>query len=41
MISVGFQGKPFNIMVIKDYAPTINAEEAKVELFCEDLQDFL
>ena len=41
MTSVCFQGKPFNITVIKDYAPTINAEEAKVEWFCEDLQDFL
>ena len=41
MISVCFQGKPFNIMVIKDYAPTINAEEAKVEWFCEDLQDLI
>ena len=41
MISVRFQGKPFNITVIQAYAPTINAEEAEVEWFCEDLQDFL
>ena len=41
MISVCFQGKPFNIMVIQDYAPTNNAEEAEVEQFCEDLQDLL
>ena len=40
MISVCFQGKPFNIMV-QVYAPTINAEEAKVEWFYEDLQDLL
>ena len=33
MISVGFQGKPFNIMVIQVYAPTSNAEEAEVERF--------
>ena len=38
MISVHFQGKPFNIMVIQDYAPTSNAEEAEVEKFYEDLQ---
>ena len=37
MISVGFQGKPFNIMVIQAYAPTSNAEEAEVERFYEDL----
>ena len=37
MISVHFQGKPFNIMVIKLYAPTSNAEEAEVEWFYEDL----
>ena len=37
MISVHFQGKPFNIMVIQAYAPTSNAEEAKVEQFYEDL----
>ena len=41
MISVHFQGKPFNITVIKDYAPTSNAEEAEVERFYEDLQDLL
>ena len=39
MISVRFQGKPFNITVIQVYAPTINAEEAEVEWFHEDLQD--
>ena len=39
MISVHFQGKPFNIMVIQVYAPTSNAEEAEVEWFYEDLQD--
>ena len=37
IISVHFQGKPFNIMVIQVYAPTSNAEEAEVEWFCEDL----
>ena len=37
MISVHFQGKPFNIMVIQVYAPTGNAEEAEVEWFSEDL----
>ena len=41
MISVRFQGKPFNITVIQAYAPTSNAEEAEVEQFCEDLQDLL
>ena len=41
MISVHFQGKPFNITVIQVYAPTSNAEEAEVERFYEDLQDFL
>ena len=41
MISVHFQGKSFNIMVIQDYAPTSNAEEAEVEWFYEDLQDLL
>ena len=41
MISVYFQGKPFNITVIQVYAPTSNAEEAEVERFYEDLQDFL
>ena len=39
MISVHFQGKPFNITVIQAYAPTSNAEEAEVERFYEDLQD--
>jgi len=39
MISVCFQGKPFNIVVIQVYAPTSNAEEAEVERFYEDLQD--
>ena len=37
MISVHFQGKPFSIMVIQDYDPTSNAEEAEVEQFYEDL----
>ena len=37
MISVHFQGKPFNITVIQIYAPTSNTEEAEVELFTEDL----
>ena len=41
MISVRFQGKPFNIMVIQVYAMTSNAEEAEVEWFYEDLQDLL
>ena len=41
MISVRFQGKPFNIMVIQVYALTSNAQEAEVEWFYEDLQDFL
>ena len=41
MISVGFQGKPFNITVLQAYAPTSNAEEAEVERFYEDLQDLL
>ena len=39
MASVRFQGKPFNITVIQVYALTSNAEEARVEWFCEDLQD--
>ena len=39
MISVRFQGKPFNITVIQVYAPTSNAEEPEVEEFYEDLQD--
>ena len=41
MISVHFQGKPFNITVIQLYAPTSNAEEAEVEQFYEDLQNLL
>ena len=41
MISVHFQGKPFNITVIQVYAPTSNAEEAEVERFYEGLQDLL
>ena len=41
MISVHFQGKPFNITGIRVYAPTSNAEEAEVEWFYEDLQDLL
>ena len=41
MISVRFQGKPFNIMITQVYAPTSNAEEAEVEWFYEDLQDLL
>ena len=41
MISVHFQGKPFNITVIQFCAPTSNAEEAEVEWFYEDLQDLL
>ena len=41
MISVRFQGKPFNITVIQVYAPTSNAEEAELEQFYEDLQDLL
>ena len=41
MISVHFQGKPFNITVIQVYAPTSNAEEAEVEWFYKDLQDLL
>ena len=41
MVSVGFQGKPFNIMVIKVYAPTSNTEEADFEWLCEDLQEVL
>ena len=39
MISVRLQGKPFNIIVIQDYAPNSNTEEAEVERFYEDLQD--
>ena len=41
MISVGFQGKPFNITLIQVYAPTSNAEEAEIEWFYENLQDLL
>ena len=41
IISVHFQGKPFNITVIQVYAPVRNAEEAKVEWFYEDLKDLL
>ena len=41
MISVRFQGKPFNITVIQAYAPTSNTEEAEVERLYEDLQDLL
>ena len=41
MISVRFQGKPFNITVIQVYAPTSNAKEAQLEWFYEDLQDLL
>ena len=41
MMSVRLQGKPFNITVIKVYAPTSNAEEAEVERFYEDLHNLL
>ena len=41
MISLCFQGKPFSITVIQDYAPISKAEEAEVEWFYEDLQDRL
>ena len=41
MISVHFQGKPFNITVTQDYAPATHAEEAEVEQFYEELQDLL
>ena len=41
MISVPFQGKPYNITVIQVYVPTSNAEEAEVEQLYEDLQDLL
>ena len=41
MISVPFQGKPFNIRVIQVYAPTSNAEEAEAEQFYKDIQDLL
>ena len=41
MIPLRFQGKPFNITVIQVYASITNAKDAKVERFCDDLQDFL
>ena len=41
IISVHFQGKPFNVTVIQVYTPTSDAEEAEVERFYEDLQDLL
>ena len=41
VISVCFQGKPFNITIIQAYAPTTDAEEAEVDQFYEDLQDLL
>ena len=41
MISVHFQGKPFNITVIQAYAPTSNSEESEVEQFYEDLKDLV
>ena len=41
MISLHFQGKPFNITVIEVYAPTSYAKEAEAERFCDDLQDLL
>ena len=41
MISVHFQGKPFNMTVVQVYAPTSNAEKAEIEWFYEDLQDLL
>ena len=41
MITVCFQGKPFNITVIQVYALTSNAEEGEAEWFCEDLQELL
>ena len=41
MISIHFQGKPFNITVIQAYAPTSKAEEGEVERFYEDLQDLV
>ena len=41
MISLHFQGKPFNITIIQVYVPTTNAEEAETEQFCDDLQDLL
>ena len=41
MISVHFQGKPFNVTVIQAYSPTSNAEEAEIEWFYEELQELL
>ena len=41
MISLCFQGKPFNITIIQVYAPTSSAEEAETEWFCEELQDLI
>ena len=41
MVSIHFQGRPFNITVIQVYAPTSKAEEAEIEWFYEDLQDLL
>ena len=41
VISVHFQGKPFNVTVIQVYSPTSNTEEAEIEQFYEDLQDLL
>ena len=41
IISVHFQGKPFNITVIQVYAPTTDAKEAEVDHFCEDVEDLL
>ena len=41
MISIGFQGKAFNVIIIQAYAQTTNAEEAEVERFCGDLQSSL
>ena len=41
IISLRFQGKPFNITGIQVYAPSTNAEESDIEQFCEDLQDLL
>ena len=41
MISIHFQGKPFNITIIQAYAPTSISEQAEVEWFCEDIQDLL
>ena len=40
-LSIGFQGKPFNIALIQVYAPTSNTEEAEIEWFYDDLQDLL